>query len=78
MIWKIWRRLGAAGDGGMPSAWMIWMIWMIWGRRDAFGMDDLDDLEAEDGNCMKTEACAHESTAGDGAKLNEIPRRSSE
>jgi hypothetical protein len=45
----------------MPSAWMIWMIW----RR----------LGAEDGNCMKTEACAHESTAGDGAKLEEIPRR---
>jgi hypothetical protein len=46
--------------------------------RDAFGMDDLDDLDdlgAEDGNCMKTEACAHESTAGGGAKLEEIPRR---
>jgi hypothetical protein len=59
----------------MPSAWMIWMIWMIWGRRDAFGMDDLDDLDdlgglrAEDGNC------AHESTAGDGGKDEEIPRR---
>jgi hypothetical protein len=24
---------------------------------------------------MKTEACAHESTAGGGAKLEEIPRR---
>jgi hypothetical protein len=48
---------------------------MIGGLRDAFGMDDLDDLDdlgglrAEDGNC------AHESTAGDGAKFEEIPRR---
>jgi hypothetical protein len=48
------------------------------GMMNAFGMDDLDDLDdlgAEDGNCMKTEACAHESTAGGGAKLEEIPRR---
>jgi hypothetical protein len=48
------------------------------GMMNAFGMDDLDnldDLGAEDGNCMKTEACAHESTAGGGAKLEEIPRR---
>jgi hypothetical protein len=45
------------------------------GMMNAFGMDDLDDLEAEDGNCMKTEACAHESTAGGGEKLEEIPRR---
>jgi hypothetical protein len=37
--------------------------------RNAFGMDDLDDLGVEDGNC------AHESTAGDGAKFEEIPRR---
>jgi hypothetical protein len=42
------------------------------GMMNAFGMDDLDDLDdlgAEDGNC------AHESTAGGGAKLEEIPRR---